>query len=284
MRTKSVLGVLMLSIIHLVLVFVVLVLLNELFRLSKWFTLSVFIILPVALSIAVWPSTTGTGTSVDTWFHWAKVYSVVVAAAGFTFMRFTALGEKGYAKAFPPLILALNILEAVVRDFELGMAAGGAWHFMNGLAGLFSIIAISGWTGIFSEKKGKRDLLWPDMTVLWIIAYDVWNLSYIYFCVPEHATYGISVLLACTVPSLFIKKGTWIQARAYTLGLWMMYIMTFNSFVDTPGVTLMLPESSLLKYVFAVLSLGLNGWLVIVHLLKIRRRKDFRIGEELYSV
>ncbi|MBN2659418.1 MAG: hypothetical protein JXR86_20345 [Spirochaetales bacterium] len=273
----------MLSIIHLVLVFVVLVVLNELFRLSKWFTLAAFILLPLVMSFAVWPSTTGVGTSVDTWFHWAKLYSVVVAAAGFTFMRFTSLGEKSYAKAFPPLILALNILEAVVRDFELGITAGGAWHFMNGLAGLFSILAISGWTGIFSEKKDKHDLLWLDMTKLWIIAYDVWNLSYIYFCVPEHATYGISVLLACTVPSLFIKKGTWIQARAYTLGLWMMYIMTFNRFVDTPGVTLMLPESTALKYVFAVLSLGLNGWLVLVHLKKILGEKDFRPGKVLYT-
>ena len=31
----------------------------------------------------------------------------------------------------------------------------------------------------------------------------------------------------------FIKKGVWIQNRAYTLAAWMMFTMTFPSFVDT---------------------------------------------------
>jgi len=73
--------------------------------------------------------------------------------------------------------------------------------------------------GIYAEKEGKRDLIWKDMTTFRIIAYDIWNLTYIYFCIPEHAIYGVAVLLSCTISALFIKRGTLIQARAYTLAL-----------------------------------------------------------------
>ena len=268
--------------IHLLLVLAGLIILNELFRASKWFSLAFFIGLTLVMTAFVWPKTAGPGTSVSTWFHWAKIYSVIIACIGFTFMRFTPLGEKSYAKAFPAAILALNILEAVIRDFELGITAGGIWHILNGVAGILSIITISGWTGIFAEKKGKRDLIWPDMTTAWIIAYDIWNLTYIYFCVPEHATYGISVLLACTIPALFIKKGTWIQARAYTLGVWMMYIFTFNAYIDIPGNTIMLPEAVGLKMAFALVSIAANGALAFHFFYKIKKKNSYSIGCEVY--
>ena len=59
---------------------------------------------------------------------------------------------------FPPLILAVNILEACVRDFQVGAqffgtfsgaiegevtgVAGGIWNFFNGAAGILNIITI----------------------------------------------------------------------------------------------------------------------------------------------
>ena len=40
-------------------------------------------------------------------------------------------------------------------------------------------------------------MLWPDMTWVFIIAYDLWNFCYTYNCLPTHSWYcGIALLLA----------------------------------------------------------------------------------------
>ncbi|MDC7224828.1 MAG: DUF5692 family protein [Spirochaetales bacterium] len=256
---------------------------NELFRRSKWFTIIFLSAATVALSLFVWPTTAGEGTSVNTWFHYVKVYSVVIAALGVTIIRFYPIGEKKAAKAFPAFILALNIVEAVIRDVEIGMVDGGVWHYMNAAAGLISALTISGWLGIYSDKKDKHDMVWPDMTTSWIIAYVLWNFSYIYFCIPEHATFGISTLMSATLPALFIKKGTWGQARAYTLSMWMLFLMTFNGYIDTPGQTIFLPDSPALKMAFGIISLGLNGYVLIGYVRRIIKKENFKLGTPVYS-
>ena len=118
---------------------------------------------------------------------------------------------------FPPLILAINILEACARDIQVGMqywmmnsgaiegevtgVLGGPWNFMNAAAGILNIITITGWFGIVIRRKtkqdGSRDMLWPDMLWFWVIAYDLWNFTYTYNCIPTHAFYaGFALLLA----------------------------------------------------------------------------------------
>lgn len=274
----------MIAYVHLLLVLVVLLGLNELFRRSKWTTLVFYIVLPLVLTITLWSKTaTVEGSSTNTWFHWVKLYSVIAAVLGFTYMRYSKKELNRFFKSFPALILAVNIAEAVLRDFELGAANGGSWHYLNGVAGILSIITISGWSRIFIEKNKKRDLLWPDMTVGWIIAYDIWNFAYIYNCVPEHASYGIVVLLACTLPSLFIKKGTWIQARAFTLAAWMIYIFTFTHWIDTPGHTVALPDNPALLMAISILSIAANIAFSMYHFSKMRKGKTYKFGAEVYA-
>ncbi|MEG0051412.1 MAG: DUF5692 family protein [Terrisporobacter sp.] len=41
-----------------------------------------FLIVPIILTIFVWPKTTK-GTSVGTWFHFSKVYSALAGCMGF---------------------------------------------------------------------------------------------------------------------------------------------------------------------------------------------------------
>jgi hypothetical protein len=269
------------AIIHVLSILLVLLILNELFRANKIATIVFFCVLPVILTFTIWiKNGTTPGSSINTWFHWAKLYSVIAAVIGFTAMRYTKLGENRWAKFFPALILAINISEAVMRDFELGFANGGIWHFLNAAAGILSIITLSGWTGIFIDKDNKKDMLWPDMTVFWIIAYDVWNFAYIYFCVPEHAAFGIAVLLACTIPSLFIKKGTWIQARAFTLAVWMMYVFTFPTFVDNHRV--LLSYNTTILTIIGLISFALNAGFAWVHFSKMFKKKSFGFGQEIH--
>ncbi len=288
----------MFAILHSLLVLVALLALNELCRKSRWITLAIFLVLPVFLTGTLWlENATRPGSSVNSWFDWAKVYSVLFACVWFTGMNYTKLGTKNWAKFIAAAILAVNILEACVRDMELffrGDALGmfglgqapigsfGLYHLMNAAAGILSIVTLSGWHGMRNEGGKSRDLVWPDMRVLWIIAYDVWNFAYIYNCVPIHAGFGIAVLLACTIPSLFVKKGTWLQARAYTLAGWMMYVMAFTSFIDTPGNYIALPYTPLALNLVSGLSLALNVAFAVVHFGRLAKRKA-KFGEEVHT-
>jgi len=100
------------------------------------------------------------------------------------------LATNKIALCFPPLILAINILEAVARDIEVGSTFwminsgaiegeimgvfGGPWNYMNAIAGILNIITITGWFGIvirkMSDKDKSRDMLWPDMLWLYVCA------------------------------------------------------------------------------------------------------------------
>ena len=160
------------------------------------------------------------------------------------------LGKAHWFKAFPFVIVAINILIAVASDFEsairAGSLAGGWWHssegvwlyggwwnVLNGLAGLINILCMTGWWGIYSSKNGRQDMLWPDMTIYYIIAYDIWNFQYTYLNLPTHAWYcGLALLLAPTFANHFWNKGGWIQNRAHTLALWCMFAQVFPVFQD----------------------------------------------------
>ena len=144
------------------------------------------------------------------------------------------------------MIVAINILIAVVSDFESairgwgttwisteGVTLYGGWHnVFNGVAGLLNIFCMTGWFGIYASKK-KDDMLWPDMTWVFIVAYDLWNFCYTYNCLPTHAWYcGLALLLAPTVANFFWNKGGWIQNRANTLTIWCMFAQVFPMFQD----------------------------------------------------
>ena len=96
-----------------------LMLVNELTRSSKWFSYLVYILVPIVLTLFVWPETAGPNSSTGTWFHWVKVYSSLAGVLGFMLLRYNknAAANK-YLLLFPPLILSINILEAVIRDFQ----------------------------------------------------------------------------------------------------------------------------------------------------------------------
>lgn len=89
---------------------------------------------------------------------------------------------------------------------------------------------MTGWWGIYTSKK-KDDMLWPDMTWQFILAYDVWNFTYTYLNLPTHSWYcGIALLLAPTFAAMFWNKGGWIQNRANTLATWCMFAQVFPLF------------------------------------------------------
>ncbi|MGL4369394.1 MAG: DUF5692 family protein, partial [Spirochaetota bacterium] len=221
-------------------VFAGLFLFNEISRRWKWAGFFSFIILPIFLTI-IWFTVLKEETYTD-WFHLAKVYSATAGCIGFWLIRHLQkkdargkvtwrLADVKIALLFPVLILAINIGEACARDFQVAFTywmtnsgpiegevngvMGGPWNVMNAVAGILNIVTITGWFGIVIRKKtkadGSRDMLWPDMLWFWIIAYDLWNFTYTYNCIPTHSWYaGFALLLAPTLCAFTVGKGAWL--------------------------------------------------------------------------
>ena len=149
--------------------------------------------------------------------HYAKLYAATIGCIGFMALKYKwgRLGKAEWFKCFPFVIVAINILIAVVSDFESavrafgttwisteGVELHGGWHnVFNGIAGILNIFVMTGWFGIYVSKK-KQDMLWPDMTWVFIISYDIWNFCYTYNCLPTHSWYcGLALLLAPPWPA-----------------------------------------------------------------------------------
>jgi hypothetical protein len=270
-----------------------LILLNELARMSKWTSIALFIVLPVILTIFVWPKTAGEGSSTGTWFHWAKVYSALAGCVGFLLIRnIKGWSTNKYALMFPPFILALNILEACIRDFQCSglnglvdgvIMVGGPWNIMNGIAGILNILTISGWMGIIISKDKSKDMIWPDMLWFWIIAYDLWNFTYVYNCVGDHSFYaGAALLISCTIPAFVLKKGAWLQHRAQTLAFWMMFTMAVPAFVDNTIFSVKASHNPKALLVMSLISLTANVAVAVYHFGRIIVLKRNPLKQEIY--
>ena len=271
------------------LVVIALMVLNEAARANKWIGLILFVGLPVVLTLFVWPTTAGPGSSTGTWFHWVKVYSALAGCLGFMALRFIPkLQHNKWALIFPPVILAFNIMEAVIRDFQVShlhglvdgvIMNGGAWNIMNGIAGIINIITISGWFGIITSHDKQKDMIWP-----WIIAYDVWNFAYVYNCVGDHSFYaGAALLISCTLAAFLVKKGSWLQARAQTLAFWMMFTMSYPAFVTDSQFSVQSTHSSAALMTISGLALAINVAVLILHIYRVMKYKRNILTDEVYA-
>lgn len=246
--------------IGLAVVLVALILLNEVARRTKAGGIVMFVGIAAAMTIycvavevgagmgAEWALNNPTHTEMNSWFHYAKVYAALAGCLGFMALKYSwgKIGRSHWFKAFPFVIVAINILIAVVSDFESaarafgttwvsseGVTLCGGWHnVFNGVAGLLNIACMTGWFGIYISKK-RQDMIWADMTWVFIIAYDLWNFCYTYNCLPTHSWYcGIALLLAPTIAAMMWNKGGWIQNRAFTLAMWCMFMQMAPMFVN----------------------------------------------------
>ena len=248
------------------LVFGGLILANEVARRTKWGGIACFLVLPSVLTAyfiaiyvgaasgAQWALENPTYLYMNSWFHYFKLYAATAGCIGFMMIKYQwGIGKKEWFKPFPFAIVAANILIAVVSDFESAIRGaqamqqfgdrwwlssenvwlyGGWWNWLNGFSGILNIFCMTGWWGIYVSKD-KKDMLWPDMIWLYILAYDVWNFQYTYLNLPTHAWFcGVALLLAPTVANALWNKGGWIQNRANTLALWCMFAQVFPLFLD----------------------------------------------------
>ncbi|MDR1013914.1 MAG: DUF5692 family protein, partial [Coriobacteriales bacterium] len=222
------------------------------------------------------------------WFHYAKVYSALAGCVGFMAIRYIPRLQKNkLALAFPPLILSINILEAVIRDIQVysfgasgqiidGMAmVSGPWNLMNAAAGILNILTITGWFAIKASKLGaSKDMLWVDQIWPWIIAYDLWNFAYTYNCIGDHSFYaGVMLLASCTLAAFFLKKGAWLQHRAHTLAIWCMFAQTMPAFIDTSAFAVKASLNPTALFTVSFLALVANIGVAVFEVYKVRRNR-----------
>lgn len=244
-------------------VFIGLIVLNEVGRRTKLGVAIIFGVAPLAMTIycvaiavgvsqgAEWALTNPTHVYQNSWFHYAKVYAALAGCWGFIAIKYQwgKIGKAHWFRAWPFVIVAINIMIAVVSDFEsayhffvLGQSTwvtsegatqlAGWNNVFNGIAGLINIFCMTGWWSVYASED-KTDMLWPDMTWVYIIAYDIWNFCYTYNCLPTHSWFcGFALLLAPTVAAFIWNKGGWIQNRAFTLAIWCMFAQVFPYFQE----------------------------------------------------
>ena len=309
-------------------VFVGLILANEFARRTKWGGIACFLVLPAGLTIyfisiyvgaamgAEWALNNPTYVYMNGWFHYFKLYAATMGCIGFMMIKYKwSIGKQDWFKVFPFLIVAANILIAVVSDFESGIKGalspdgwwlssenvwlyGGWWNWLNGIAGIINIFCMTGWWGIYTSKD-KKDMLWPDMIWLYILAYDVWNFQYTYLNLPTHAWYcGLALLLAPTVANALWNKGGWIQNRANTLALWCMFAQVFPLFQDRSIFTT-LPVlyadgfmdaavrptlvNPVLQGVISILSIGINALALALIIKRSKEQKKNPYKQEIFT-
>lgn len=229
------------SILAFVLFLVVFLGINELTRRSLKLSILVYGILPLLLVALVFSGILGSPTG-KTWFGWVKVISALIGVYGFLAIRFTNLKNKKFASIFPVSILALNIAEAVYRELQVYstyktlqvdaggiLIQGGAWNLFNAAAGVLCIVTLTGFMGIRVSNDKSKDMIWPDMTWMYIVGYTLWNFAYVYNCISTRSMYaGFGILLAAMIAEWVFKKGAWLQHRAQILSLYAMFSLSVD--------------------------------------------------------
>lgn len=276
------------------LVFGILIGLNEIARSSKRGSIIMFMVVPIVLTV-VWLF--AEKSELNSWFHWVKVYSALAGSLIYMVIRFTDFHKRHpWYLLLVPGILALNIFEAVLREFQVGIMGfegvidgmtyiSGGWNYVNAIAGILNLLLICGWAGIFATKGKKVDMIWPDQTKLWIIAYGVWNIAYVYACAPGNAFYsGVALNIAATVPALLWAKGTWMQNRAQTLSFWMMWVMTFPYFFAVGSTfNVSVSYNPAANWTIALASLALNLILAVWQITVIIKKRLNPLKDEIWK-
>jgi hypothetical protein len=88
---------------------------------------------------------------------------------------------------------------------------------------------------------------------------------------------------SCTIPNFFFKKGAWLQHRAQTLGIWMMFVMTVPSFVDTSMFAVKSSHSPTALWIVSGLSLAVNLGVLVYEIIRIAKTKRNPLKEEIYT-
>lgn len=217
------------KIVAILIFLVILLLLQELFRRNQWVSWGVFLIFPIVL-FPWWKK-----HEKHSLFGWVKLYSITIGVSWYLAIRFTQLQDYQWSYIIAYLIVAANILEAAIKD----ISKKSFTNYLNATAGILLIVTLAGYSSMsVNVSSPYRDFAW-DIPIYWIIGYTIWNIVMVYLHTPQHFGMHVAVLGSALIIGL-MDNTLWLQARAYTLGIFFMLFFTYKPMFDplrTPKVT-----------------------------------------------
>lgn len=254
-----------------------------------------FVVLPLLLLIFIWPHSVP-GTSVDSWFFFAKIIAILAFAWIILALRYSEkIQGITWFKYLVPLFLAINMIEAILKDIEVStygavpamhdglMVMGGGWNLLNAAAGILNIIAICGFVGIYISRDKTKTMVWPDMTLFWIIGYDIWNFTFVYNTIGDRSFYVAGILIAATYAAHSIRKGAWMQHRVFTLCFNQMISLTIPQALVASDVTVHATQNATALWTLGIVSLAINVALIVYQAMIIVKTKRNPIKGEIYT-
>ena len=155
------------------------------------------------------------------WFRWAKTLSVILPTIFVGFCRI-ANYEKRKGKYWEALqknwvlwivygVLFLNIMEATIKDFQLG-------NTFNAGCGFLLCVTIPFAPKFWEYSKEKTGDLIVYTTLAWNLLYTTWNACFVYAETPNYFASSLCILLAAEIyPFIKGRPELYIMARVYTL-------------------------------------------------------------------
>lgn len=284
----------LLTIAGALIILLALIIISEVTRRTKTAGIIAYCIAPVVLYVLLLTKIIPGSAASGTWFNWVKNISALAGVIGFMAIRYGKLGKTKFTYWFPPVILVLNIFEAIIKDLEVYVKyqtpaedaglwlMGGPWNIMNAIAGLLLVLALTGWMGIRVSKTKSRDMVWPDMIWFWIIAYDLWNFAYTYNCLSTRSMYvGVALLLSCTIIEVF-KRGMWLQHRAQTLAVMSAFALVADYHL-TPMFSITPTYNPVALTIVSAAALAANAAVVIYEITVIVKMKKNPLKQEMYT-
>ena len=150
----------------------------------------------------------------QSWFAWAKFYSIAAAATTITLLKSTDLLKYKFFQFFSLFLCAGNILEAGLLDLQ-------SRNYINMFVALSLMLTISGPKAISIGKVNNKKWFLYDIPFEWALAYTIWNFVFVYGNYNEFAPEHFAILL---VSLIFTLKNHlfWAEARIYSLALWLI--------------------------------------------------------------
>ncbi|HVX16013.1 MAG TPA: DUF5692 family protein [Pirellulales bacterium] len=185
-------------------------------RATRWAVWGVFLVMPLILT-PYWIRVNELGV-----FSWFKYYTVFFCVCWGTALRFTSLGNRAWARSTIPLLLAVNISEAVVLD----LCGHGSAHTLNAAAGLLLIATLP-----YGADSARIDsaIRWHDLHYgigrRWVVGYTLWNWTFVYLNYPSLTGHHTAVLAAGLIVAMSDPR-RWSQTRASTLGVNLLFTAT----------------------------------------------------------
>ena len=180
---------------------------HELSAKSKLMSYILFLIFP-AIMLPLILTTEWNG-----WFNVAKTTTMIFVGAFITVVRFQLRHVVFYA--IVACLLPLNIAEAALKDFEVG-------RMLDFVSGSIVILLLPRLTSARVDRDLARSFVYPT-SWSFLIAYNVWHMSFMYRYVSfrghagDYVLLNISLLLIPLLIAATRGPARWLQARAYTL-------------------------------------------------------------------